>query len=300
MSVDQSETAPLFIRLRGRVQGPFSTAQLQALHERGQFSRAHEVSEDRVNWRPAATLSHVFVAPKVRPLPPQKVAPRPDSGDEIIALGTEAPEKSPAAVVTGPARLAKPVWHYSVGKETYGPVTILELRGLLAGGQLQGSDLIWKDGLPDWTPASEVAELSGAAGPHTPQDSAAIRGRTVYCAACGKSMDFRAEICPQCGVRALAPVTPKSRMVTAMLAIFLGSFGLHRFYLGQAIQGLSYTFTWAFFMIAAFVFMAARIPVLAGICIFMSVLPTLFSFIEGVAFLCTSDADFAQRYNQRR
>ena len=240
---EQPEPEVFFIRLRGRVQGPFTPAQLQGLHQRGQFSRAHEVSEDQVNWRSAATLSNVFVAPKVRPLPVVKAVPKPDSDDAIVKLGEELTEKRPAVVVTGPAKMVKPVWHYSVGKETYGPVTILELRGLLAGGQLMGSDLVWKDGLPDWAPASEVAELSGAAGPRSADRAAGGRGQPNYCSACGNAMDARAEVCPQCGVRQLPAVPPKSRMVTAMLAIFLGSFGLHRFYLGQALPGLAYNIT---------------------------------------------------------
>ncbi|MDB5341233.1 MAG: hypothetical protein JWN70_6852 [Planctomycetaceae bacterium] len=296
---EQPEPEAFFIRLRGRVQGPFTPAQLQALHQRGQFSRTHEVSEDQVNWRSAATLSNVFVAPKTRPLPVKKTVSKPDSDDEIIDLEKDLTEKSPAAVVTGPAKMVKPVWHYSVGKETYGPVTILELRGLLAGGQLMGSDLVWKDGLPDWAPASEVAELSGASGPRASGNAAGGRGQTNYCSACDNAMDSRAEVCPQCGVRQLPAVHPKSRMVTAMLAIFLGSFGLHRFYLGQALQGLSYTFTWFLFTAAAFGFFMAHATVPMLFCILASGLPTLFSFVEGIVFLCTSDVSFARRYNHR-
>lgn len=299
MFEELSEPEAFYIRLRGRVQGPFTPAQLQALHQRGQFSRTHEVSEDQVNWSSAATLSNVFVAPKARPLPVIKAVPKPASDDEILNLEIDLTEKSPAAVVTGPAKMMKPVWHYSVGKETYGPVTILELRGLLAAGKLMGSDLVWKEGLPDWAPASEVAELSGAVGPRALGNVAGGRGLSNFCSACGNAMDSRAEVCPQCGVRQLPAVPPKSRMVTAMLAILMGSFGLHRFYLGQAVPGLAYNLVWISFMVARFVFAEAGALKLSHLMTIGVVLPTLVSFIEGVVFLCTSDESFAQRYNRR-
>ena len=299
MSADESDIESVYIRLRGRIQGPFDTEQLRLMHQRGQFGRAHEVSDDRVNWRSAATMTTVFVAPKARPLPQLKPVPKPDSGDAIVSLGEEPAEKSPRVVTMGPAKMMKPVWHYSVGKETHGPVTILELRGLLSGGQLQGSDLVWKEGLADWAPASEVAELSESAGGRSVSSIPGSSGMSNYCSACGNAMDARAELCPKCGVRQRPAIAPKSRMITAMLAIFLGSFGLHRFYLGQALLGLAYTITWFLFMVAFVGFLVNGAGLAALLSLLATGLPTVVSFIEGVVFLCTSDADFARRYNPR-
>ncbi|MEN6449924.1 MAG: serine protease [Thermoguttaceae bacterium] len=43
----------LYIRIRGRVLGPYDQQTLKLLAQRGQFSRIHEVSRDGVNWFPA-------------------------------------------------------------------------------------------------------------------------------------------------------------------------------------------------------------------------------------------------------
>src|SRR5579883_2361016 len=62
----------LYVRVRGRVIGPFSLAQLKALRERGQFHRFHEISEDRKRWVSATTLDELFGsgAESVLPLEP--------------------------------------------------------------------------------------------------------------------------------------------------------------------------------------------------------------------------------------
>jgi TM2 domain-containing membrane protein YozV len=64
----------------------------------------------------------------------------------------------------------------------------------------------------------------------------------------------------------------KSKMTTALLAIFLGSFGLHKFYLGQVTWGLLYLF------------------------LFWSSISMILGFIEGIYYLTMSDKDFKAKY----
>jgi hypothetical protein len=47
-------------------------------------------------------------------------------------------------------------WFYSAGDTRQGPVTELELRRLAMDGKLKPSDLVWKDGMPDWVEARTV------------------------------------------------------------------------------------------------------------------------------------------------
>jgi TM2 domain-containing membrane protein YozV len=71
----------------------------------------------------------------------------------------------------------------------------------------------------------------------------------------------------------LTQKTNRSKTTAALLAIFFGGLGLHKFYLGQAVWGLIYlVFSWTF------------IPLILGI-------------IEGLIFLGMSDHSFKDKYS---
>ena len=57
-----------------------------------------------------------------------------------------------------------------------------------------------------------------------------------YCQNCGKPTNPESVVCLNCGVSLVATATPgpdsKSKLVAALLAFFLGCFGVHNFYLG--------------------------------------------------------------------
>lgn len=98
-----------------------------------------------------------------------------------------------------------------------------------------------------------------------------------FCHACGHIILKEAELCPHCGVRQtgawMAP-NGKNKIVTALLALFLGGFGIHRFYLGHIALGFLYlVFCW-------------------------TLIPGLIAFIEFFYFLLISDEDFSIKYGQ--
>jgi TM2 domain-containing membrane protein YozV len=69
-------------------------------------------------------------------------------------------------------------------------------------------------------------------------------------------------------------VTPggHSKIAAALFAMFLGGFGVHKFYLGRAGQGIFYLlFFWTF-------------------------IPSIVAFIEGIVYLTMDDAEFAAKY----
>lgn len=60
-------------------------------------------------------------------------------------------------------------WYYAKDGAQQGPVSVDELRQRLASGQLARTDLVWREGMADWTAAGSVAELAQAGGPVAPQ-----------------------------------------------------------------------------------------------------------------------------------
>lgn len=65
----------------------------------------------------------------------------------------------------------------------------------------------------------------------------------MYCTNCSMDMSQLASACPECG----HPTgrANKSKTVFVLLALFLGSLGIHRFYLGNVGLGILYfVFFW--------------------------------------------------------
>ena len=54
---------------------------------------------------------------------------------------------------------AQDQWFYSHNGQQQGPVPLEQLRGLLVDGQVLWSELVWTNGMMNWSPASAVAEL---------------------------------------------------------------------------------------------------------------------------------------------
>lgn len=61
-----------------------------------------------------------------------------------------------------------------------------------------------------------------------------------YCPDCGAATAARARKCPDCGATlfVLRNTKPRRRVTAALLAFFLGMFGIHNFYLGYMRKGL--------------------------------------------------------------
>ena len=60
-------------------------------------------------------------------------------------------------------------WHYARDGQKFGPVWFDDLRQLAGSGGLRPADLVWTDGMPQWTAAGAVPALAAAfAGPGGP------------------------------------------------------------------------------------------------------------------------------------
>ena len=69
----------------------------------------------------------------------------------------------------------------------------------------------------------------------------------MFCSKCGKQLEGQVAFCPNCGTPTAAANTAtavpsgvelKSKLVAGLLGIFIGSLGIHRFYLGYTTIGI--------------------------------------------------------------
>lgn len=94
----------------------------------------------------------------------------------------------------------------------------------------------------------------------------------VFCRGCGKEIHNTAISCPACGAPQRAAGGGKNKVVAALLAFFLGAFGIHRFYLGKWWGVFYLLFFWTF-------------------------IPGIVAFVETIVFLLTSDEAWDAKYN---
>ncbi len=51
-------------------------------------------------------------------------------------------------------------WYFAKNGVQMGPIGIDELKAKLASGEVSGTDMVWREGMPDWRKAGEVQELA--------------------------------------------------------------------------------------------------------------------------------------------
>jgi TM2 domain-containing membrane protein YozV/ribosomal protein S27AE len=98
-----------------------------------------------------------------------------------------------------------------------------------------------------------------------------------FCSACGQAIELSATRCNHCGaVQTLSAeqlYRTKNKWIAAVLALTLGGFGVHKFYLGQKGWGIVYLlFCWTF-------------------------IPQLVAILEFVMLLLVDESEFNARFN---
>lgn len=132
-----------------------------------------------------------------------------------------------------------------IDKKEYGSITIEQMRQWISEGRVNAQTLAQAEGSTEWKPLGTFAEFVAA----MPPPVVTSYPSTV------PAMDNR-----------------KSKLVAALLGIFLGAWGVHRFYLGYTTIGV--------------------IQIVVTIC--TCGIGALWGFIEGICIICgasiTTDA----------
>lgn len=106
----------------------------------------------------------------------------------------------------------------------------------------------------------------------------------LYCQNCGAQTRLDQEICISCGFKLLKAQIgyQKSKIAAGLLGIFLGAFGIHKFYLGYNTQGL----------------ILLLITILT--CGLGGFITGIIGLVEGIIYLTKTDEEFDKEYVQNK
>lgn len=159
------------------------------------------------------------------------------------------------------------MWQVSRDGTTSGPYSEAQLREMIQTNLLHPGDHVWKEGMSEWKTAGVVFGLTPNSPP--PPTSGAAGGQNPY------------------GNQPFSPHPIKGsssssveKIPAALLAILLGSLGIHKFYMGYKTEGI---------------IMLAVSLLTFGIGMFAM---TVVSIIEGVLYISMPDERFNEVYVQ--
>jgi len=161
----------LYIRVRGRVMGPYDSDKLQALVKRGQLGRMHEVSEDGVTWVRATSFPELFVSGGTNGSVATANQVKPQSSG-VVDFDVESEYPVTTAAPTSPQVSGQQVWYYTSSGGQAGPVDFATLQRMVANGQFAAGDMVWTDGMSQWSPPSLVPGLTPTSAQSTFAQSA--------------------------------------------------------------------------------------------------------------------------------
>ena len=92
----------------------------------------------------------------------------------------------------------------------------------------------------------------------------------IYCRECGAKHSDKAKACPKCGYANVNVDLSKSALVYALLAFFVGGFGVHKFYAGKTNVGVAMllmgTIGWLLIIPGIAVWIWAFVDFIIGLC----------------------------------
>lgn len=124
-----------YIRIRGKVFGPFDEKQLLDMKMKGKIGKTNEISENKIEWKSAELFDFLF------PVTTSTASAQNSSPGSPSPFQTSGAENSQLHVPEPPE------WFYSVnGTDGYGPVATSAIIQMLHQGTLQNDSYVWKQG----------------------------------------------------------------------------------------------------------------------------------------------------------
>jgi len=159
--------AGFYVRIRGRVQGPYQPSQVRVLVQKGQLGRFHEISSDNVTWNKVADYPELLTAPA----PVEAERPPVDDStqsanashdyphDDVLRRSYDSSSASAAGIDSDP----EPAGGYFYGLQgvKHGPVSRQQLRQLYLTMQLAPATPVWREGLAEWLTLATLPEFVG-------------------------------------------------------------------------------------------------------------------------------------------
>lgn len=252
-----------YVRIRGRIVGPFALAAVQQMIRKAQIGRSTEISTDGVVWSAASDFTELFNSPV--------------AGGVGHVVEVEAPSDDPLgfdkllvdnASPPSPPSSRSLMWHYTMkGVQQSSPVEQQTLINLIVAGQVGSDDSVWNETMANW---SKVADLPSFAGYAIPEATHWQTEAPVANPSAQQQFTIYGERAPDFdGFVA-------KRVPAGVIALFLGNLGIHKFMLGLTTAGIT--------MLLLF-FLIIPIPVLA-----------IISLIEGIVYLTKNEKQFYVDY----
>src|SRR5262245_39526241 len=122
-----------FYTRNNQTMGPVSSKDLRQLASLGYLKPTDMVMKEGYKWKPAGEIPGLF-----------GTAPPP-------------PSAKPSAAPPPAANTAS--WYYALDGQPLGPCTADQIKSLLKSGELGAEDSIWREGMGEWLPISQVPEF---------------------------------------------------------------------------------------------------------------------------------------------
>ena len=205
-----------FVRVRGKIQGPYDTQTLQSMARRGKFARHHEVSMDGVDWHKAFDYPELFPERKKRKSVEDEETFDLDFENEVEEVKTDlGTEQS---------------WQVVVDGKKYGPVSRKEIKELILDGSLPGDTHVWHPKYDSWMKINETVEFSNLTMSNVSGSAPVLSQPGVpnskYCHACGAIIVHTNHLCPLCGAPQTFQVAERADdsskvLILGILSLFL-------------------------------------------------------------------------------